>query len=312
MNRFPGKRMQMTGIMIICLMMLLLSACAVNTPGTGQQAAKPDPGMQIEQKAEVPPPDQKNPAKSALPVHEAEPEKSPASEAAIQPVAQETQAADKKDADKQQPPAVAKKRNLPKGFVYLDEAIPSVQFDIRYYGDYNFIGKRIDGYNAPFAIMSAEAANALKAVGKDLTAQGYLLKIFDAYRPQKAVNYFASWSKDTKDVKMKKIFYPDVEKEDLFNGYLAKKSGHSRGSTVDLTIVNAKTGKEIDMGSGFDFLGPVSTHGTKKITAAQTHNRNVLKNAMIKGGFEPYSKEWWHYTLKKEPYPKKYFDFDVE
>lgn len=206
-----------------------------------------------------------------------------------------------------------KKDKLPKGFVYLDELIPTAQYDIRYYSDNNFIGTRIDGYKAPFAIMTSKAAKALKAVSDDLNLQGYELKIFDAYRPKKAVNHFVAWAKDSKDIKMKELFYPNVDKTKLFKlGYIATKSGHSRGSTVDLTIVYKKTGKEVDMGSSFDYLDVISNHGSKKITAKQTANRNILKKAMVKRGFQLYSKEWWHYTLNNEPYPKQYFDFDVQ
>ncbi|WP_256555015.1 M15 family metallopeptidase [Paenibacillus mendelii] len=208
---------------------------------------------------------------------------------------------------------VVKKHLLPKGFVYLDEVIPSAVYDIRYYSDYNFIGTRIDGYKAPLGIMSSKAAAALKAVSEELDSQGYLLKVFDAYRPKKAVAHFISWSKDSGDTLMKETFYPDEAKATLFKrGYIAKRSGHSRGSTIDLTIVDKKTGNEIDMGSDFDFLGEISHHGTALITAEQTANRNILKNAMVKQGFDPYSKEWWHFTLHNEPFPKQYFDFDVE
>ncbi|MFC5700288.1 M15 family metallopeptidase [Cohnella faecalis] len=206
-----------------------------------------------------------------------------------------------------------KKRELPKGFVYLDEAIPTAIFDIRYYGDNNFVGARIDGYKAPYAILTSKAASSLKSVSDELAKKGYRLKIFDAYRPQKAVDHFIRWSKDAKDTKAKKSYYPNVAKKDLFKlGYLASKSGHSRGSTVDLTLVIAKTGEEADMGGSFDFLDPVSSHGTKKITAKQTANRTLLKKAMEKHGFKSYSKEWWHYTLRSEPYPKTYFNFNVE
>ncbi|WP_239616714.1 M15 family metallopeptidase [Cohnella mopanensis] len=209
--------------------------------------------------------------------------------------------------------SVVKRGKLPKGFVYLDETIPEAKFEIRYFTDYNFVGERIDGYEAPVPILSAEAANALKKVNDDLKRQGYLLLVYDAYRPQKAVNHFIRWAKDAKDTKMKKEFYPEVDKTKVFKlGYVASKSGHSRGSTVDLTLVYEKTGKPVDMGSPYDFFGAISSHGTKLITAKQTANRNILKKAMMKYGFKPYDKEWWHYTLKDEPFPKKYFDFNVE
>lgn len=206
-----------------------------------------------------------------------------------------------------------KKRELPKGFVYVDEAIPTAVFDIRYYGDNNFVGARIDGYKGPYAILTSKAAASLKSVSDDLAKKGYRLKIFDAYRPQKAVNHFIRWSKDAKDTKMKKQYYPNTAKKDLFKlGYLASKSGHSRGSTVDLTLVSAKTGEEVDMGASYDLLDPLSSHGTSKITAKQSANRSLLKKAMEKRGFKSYSKEWWHYTLRSEPYPNTYFNFNVE
>ncbi|MEF2965012.1 M15 family metallopeptidase [Paenibacillus sp. M1] len=209
--------------------------------------------------------------------------------------------------------SVSKQNKLPKGFVYLDEVIPNAQYDIRYYGDNNFIGTRVKGYEAPFAIMTSEAANALKKVNDDLEKQGYRLKIIDAYRPQKAVNHFIAWSKDPNDTLMKEQFYPDVEKSKLFKlGYLSSKSGHSRGSTVDLTLVYKRTGEEVDMGSRVDFLGEISSHGSKLITKEQRTNRYILKTAMVNRGFKPYAKEWWHYTLQDEPYPSTYFDFDVE
>ncbi|WP_256758048.1 M15 family metallopeptidase [Cohnella sp. WQ 127256] len=209
--------------------------------------------------------------------------------------------------------AVTKKKMLPKGFVYVEDIIPDAKFEIRYYGEYNFVGERIDGYKEPVAILTSQAAKALKAVNKELDSKGYVLLIYDAYRPQKAVDHFIRWSKDAKDTKMKEEFYPEVDKTKVFKlGYVASKSGHSRGSTVDLTLVEKKTGKIVDMGSPYDFFGAISSHGTKLITAKQTANRNLLKNAMVKQGFKFYNKEWWHYTLNKEPYPNKYFTFDVE
>lgn len=206
-----------------------------------------------------------------------------------------------------------KKHQLPQGFVYLDEVIPSAHFEIRYYGDNNFVGKRIDGYKAPLAIFSRTAATALQAVSEDLESKGYLLKIYDAYRPQTAVNHFVRWSQHAADIKMKQQYYPLLDKRNLFKlGFIAKKSGHSRGSTVDLTIVHKDTGAEVDMGSPFDFFGDISYYDTSLINKTQKANRAILKEAMVKQGFKPYSKEWWHFTLIKEPFPKQYFDFTVE
>ncbi len=213
------------------------------------------------------------------------------------------------------PKSIEKRNQLPKGkgFVYLDEVIPDAVYDIRYYTGDNFIGERIDGYNAPFAILTLRAARALKKVNDDLEKQGYRLKIIDAYRPQKAVDHFIAWSKKPQDTLMKEKFYPDVDKKNLFKlGYLSSKSGHSRGSTVDLTMVYKRTGEEVDMGGRVDFLGAISAHGAKGLTKEQRKHRYILKTAMVKQGFKPYSKEWWHYTLKNEPYPSTYFDFDVE
>lgn len=208
---------------------------------------------------------------------------------------------------------VVKKNNLPKGFVYIVDMIPLAHFDIRYYSEYNFVGKRIDGYKAPLAIMSLKGVTALKKVSDELEKKGYLLLIYDAYRPQKGVNDFVRWSKDGKDTKMKNEFYPLLDKRNLFKlGFISSKSGHTRGSTIDLSLVHKSTGKVVDMGGPFDFFGDISNHGTKLITKQQTGNRNVLKNAMVKYGFKPYSKEWWHYTLINEPFPKQYFNFDVE
>jgi D-alanyl-D-alanine dipeptidase len=201
---------------------------------------------------------------------------------------------------------------MPSGFVYLDQVIPRAQYDIRYYSANNFVGTRIDGYNAPSAILTIEAAQALKAVSEELDAEGYYLKIFDAYRPQKAVHHFIRWAQDENDTKMKSQYYPHLNKKDLFNlGLLAKKSAHSRGSTVDLTLVSKTTGQDLDMGGSYDYLDPVSAHGSNKITPDQTYNRRLLKNAMLRHGFRPNPMEWWHYTLMNEPYPNRYFDFDI-
>ncbi|WP_222850422.1 M15 family metallopeptidase [Paenibacillus tengchongensis] len=206
-----------------------------------------------------------------------------------------------------------KKNNLPKGFVYLDEVIPAAQFEIRYYTANNFVGARIDGYKAPLAIFSKEAAAALKKVSDDLAQKGYILHIYDAYRPQKAVNHFLRWSQDASDVKTKQQYYPRLDKRNLFKlGFIAKKSGHSRGSTVDLTLADKKTGELVDMGSPFDFFGEISYYNTTLVSARQHANRKVLKDAMEKRGFKYYSKEWWHFTLMKEPYPSTYFNFNVE
>lgn len=208
---------------------------------------------------------------------------------------------------------IPKKNNLPKGFVYLNEVIPGAQYEIRYYTNNNFAGTRIDGYRAPRAIFSAKAAAALKKVSEDLGSKGYILRIYDAYRPQQAVNHFIRWSQDSSDIKMKQQYYPKLDKQNLFNlGFISKKSGHSRGSTIDLTLADKKTGTLVDMGSPYDFFGEISYYNTTQVSAKQHANRKLLKDAMVKRGFKPYSKEWWHFTLMNEPFPNHYFTFDVE
>lgn len=202
---------------------------------------------------------------------------------------------------------------LPAGFVYVGQVIPAVLVDMRYYGENNFAGTPIDGYNAPVAILTEKAAAALQAVDQDLGRQGYGLKIFDAYRPQKAVDHFARWSQDRTDQKMKALYYPNVNKADFFNlGYLAYRSGHSRGSAVDVTVVDRATGAELDMGGPFDLLDPVSGWYTTLITPEQSAHRRRLKKAMEAHGFRTISTEWWHWQLIAEPYPDTYFDFDVQ
>ena len=203
-------------------------------------------------------------------------------------------------------------KELPKGFAYLKEQIPMVELDMRYYGSDNFIGKPIDGYLSSHAILSVEAIASLQRVQEELNGFGLGLKIFDAYRPQKAVDHFVRWGRDLADRKMKAFYYPTVEKINLFKeGYIAKHSGHSRGSTVDLTIINLVTKEVLDMGSAFDFFGRESWVSYKKITAQQRANRMLLHMVMLKYGFKSYLQEWWHFTLKREPF-KRYFNFDVE
>ena len=200
----------------------------------------------------------------------------------------------------------------PSGFVLLADKVPAVIQEIRYYSTYNFIGDRINGYEEPCAIITKEAARALLQVSNEMIVQGYRLKIFDAYRPASAVKHFVMWGIEDLDLRMKPYFYPDLEKQELFaKGYIAGKSSHSRGSTVDLTLVSMKTGKELDMGSPFDLFSEISHPDSKLVTQEQYENRMLLRNAMIRSGFEPIDCEWWHFTLKNEPYPHTYFDFPV-
>lgn len=199
------------------------------------------------------------------------------------------------------------------GFVYLDQVLQSARYDVRYAGSDNFVGRPIDGYLKPRVILSEPAAKALASVERDLALSGLALKIFDGYRPQRAVDAFKRWAADLQDTRNQVRYYPGLDKRSLFrDGYIAQHSGHSRGSTVDLTLVDASSGEELDMGSPFDFFGPISHHGTALITPKQTRNRETLRQAMLRHGFEPYAAEWWHYTLKGEPYPKTYFDFPVQ
>lgn len=205
------------------------------------------------------------------------------------------------------------KTRLPANFVYLKDYIPQIAVDLRYCGHSNFIGKPINGYNENVAIFTKSATVALAKVEKDLNSKNLGLKIFDAYRPQSAVNHFKAWALAINDTLNKSKYYPSVDKKNLFkDGYIASKSGHSRGSTIDLTIIDLHTKKELDMGTIFDFLGPQSAHSYNQLSAKQKENRALLKTIMEKHGFKPYAKEWWHYTFINEPYKKTYFNFPVQ
>jgi D-alanyl-D-alanine dipeptidase len=200
----------------------------------------------------------------------------------------------------------------PSGFVLLADYVPDIIQEIRYYSTYNFIGDKIDGYEEPCALLTKEAARALKAVSKELIVQGYRLKVFDAYRPACAVKHFMLWGIEDEDIRMKPYFYPGLRKQELFEkGYVAKQSSHSRGSTVDLTLVDMNTGKEVDMGSPFDLFGEKSHPDYRGITDEQYGNRMILQKAMLRNGFLPLDCEWWHFTLDNEPYPDTYFEFPV-
>ena len=214
-------------------------------------------------------------------------------------------------------------------FVRITDVVPDAILEIRYHTTYNFVGERIDGYQAPIAMLTREAATALKAVSDDLKAQGYRLKIFDAYRPQRAVDHFMRWAQDLKATEMKQYFYPELNKDVLIPDYVARKSGHTRGSTVDLTLFDMRTEREVDMGGTFDWFG-VESHpdfcgnpdtgkytggkspAGRSITAEQFHNRMILRQAMLRHGFKPLDTEWWHFTLKNEPFPNTYFTFPLK
>lgn len=200
----------------------------------------------------------------------------------------------------------------PSGFVVLADFVPHIVQEIRYYSTYNFIGERIDGYEEPCALLTYEAARALKSVCNDMLVQGYRLKVFDAYRPVSAVKHFILWGLEDQDVRMKPYFYPELVKQELFaKGYIARLSSHSRGSTVDLTLLDMRTGKELDMGSPFDLFSEVSHPDYRGITQEQYENRMTLQRAMVRNGFKPIDCEWWHFTLENEPYPNTYFEFPV-
>ena len=197
-------------------------------------------------------------------------------------------------------------------FVLLADHVPGILQEIRYYSTYNFVGDRIDGYEAPCALLTIDAARALKSVANQANVMGYRLKIFDAYRPANAVRHFVLWGLEDLDQRMKPFFYPNLEKQALFQqGYIASQSSHSRGSTVDLTLLDMATGKELDMGSPFDYFSPLSHPDCRDVTPAQYDNRMLLQELMTKYGFVPIDCEWWHFTLGDEPFPDTYFEFPV-
>lgn len=205
------------------------------------------------------------------------------------------------------------KEILPEGFVCADQVIPDLDVELRYFTRNNFVGDTIDGYKSNKLILTEAAAHQLKLVQDELQEQNLCLKVYDGYRPQRAVNHFIRWAKDLNDTINKSQFYPNVPKRNLFKEeYIATRSGHSRGSTVDLTIVNGETGEPLDMGSPYDFFGEQSWVVYDGISEAQKKNRQLLQAVMLKHNFRNYSKEWWHFTLRWEPFPKTYFDFEVE
>ena len=201
---------------------------------------------------------------------------------------------------------------IPEGFVYIKDIVTNIKIDLKYYTKHNFVGKKIIGYNSPVAISTKETALALKEIQKDLKHFNYGLKIFDSYRPQQAVDHFVRWAKNN-NRKMKSSHYPNVKKINLFKeGYIASKSGHTRGSTVDLTIIDLNNGKELDMGTIYDYFGKESWIEYTGLTVHQRKNRLLLQSVMNKYGFKSLKEEWWHFTLSNEPFPNKYFNFMVE
>ena len=201
---------------------------------------------------------------------------------------------------------------LPKGFVYVEDVVPTIKVDLRYFSDNNFLGKPVDGYKKEVAILTVQAAEALKNAQEELKQYNLSIMIYDSYRPQTAVNHFVRWARDLNDTINKIAFYPKVKKQHLFQeGYISSQSGHSRGSTMDITLVDINTCEPLDMGSPYDFFGPESWIANNDLTAQQRANRMLLQTIMLKHGFRFYTKEWWHFTLRGEPFPDTYFDFPV-
>ncbi len=202
---------------------------------------------------------------------------------------------------------------LPDGFVYVKQQIPSIQTELRYFTSNNFIGQPINGYKRDVCILSIQATRALKKVQKELNSFNLSLKIYDAYRPQRAVNHFIAWARDLNDTIKKQEYYPQVDKKDLFKDqYIASKSRHSSGSTLDVTLVDMNTGEELDMGTPYDYFGPQSWIHFMRLTTQQRSNRLLLQSIMAKHGFRPFPWEWWHFTLRGEPFKDQHFDFPVE
>ncbi|NLL37275.1 MAG: M15 family metallopeptidase [Fretibacterium sp.] len=204
------------------------------------------------------------------------------------------------------------KDGLPEGFVYIDEWIEDCIIDAKYWGTDNFIGSQVDGYERPLVVMARSVAEGCVRAAELLRPQGFLMKFYDSYRPQRAVDHFVRWASDVEDIRRKPVHYPGVDKKDFFElGYVAKRSGHTRGCAVDLTLVDARTHQELDMGSIFDFFSPRSHVITEGLTERQEANRSILRSAMSLSGFSLYDCEWWHFSLKNEPHSDVYFDFPI-
>lgn len=200
------------------------------------------------------------------------------------------------------------------GLVDIASLAPEIRLDIRYAGRDNFVGEKIRGYLAPKCYLLRPAAEALQRVGEDLRAQGLTLKVFDCYRPVRAVRHFVAWAADLEDQRTKPAYYPELDKRELLDGYIAESSGHSRGATVDLTLARCVEGEcaDLDMGTGFDFFDARANTGHPAITSAQRENRRLLVDAMARQGFHNYPMEWWHYTLQPEPMPSTAYDIPVQ
>ena len=204
------------------------------------------------------------------------------------------------------------KSTLPEGFVYALDAVPGCLEDAKYAGCDNFMGRPAAGYDAPRVVVSREVAEGLKRAGERFAQMGYTMLLYDGYRPQRAVDDFAAWGKDTQDQKRKAVHYPRIEKADMFRlGYVALRSGHSRGGAIDLTLVETATGRELDMDGYFDFMDPTSGYGAEGVSEEGTRNRELLHRVMVESGFKGISGEWWHFIIQPEPYPDTYFDFPI-
>jgi D-alanyl-D-alanine dipeptidase len=204
------------------------------------------------------------------------------------------------------------KAGLPEGFAYLDECIEDCIIDAKYYGTDNFMGCPADGYEQPLVVVSRPVAEACVKAAELLRKRGYLMKVFDGYRPQRAVEHFIRWAEDPADTRRKPLYYPFIDKKDVFKlGYIAKQSKHTSGAAIDVTLVDMRTFQELDVGAGFDFMAPRSHVDTTDISPAQEQNRRILRDAMLASGFDLYPYEWWHFNLKDEPYPGQFFDFPV-
>jgi D-alanyl-D-alanine dipeptidase len=201
----------------------------------------------------------------------------------------------------------------PKDFVDISLEIPGIVTDVKYYSGENFVGKRIDGYEAPIILLTKKATVALNKVQKQLMKEGYGLKVFDGYRPKQAVDQFIKWGKEKENEKTRKSYYPEYTREEVFKaGFIAMESSHSRGSSVDLTVIELESRKELDMGGSFDFFSECSFSDYDHLSIEQSKNRVQLKYLMRSEGFEPMKQEWWHFTLSNEPYKDTYFDFIVK
>lgn len=297
-------------LIAVILSGIVMSGCGGNPAAATESAAAPETAVEAVSEAGA--------AGEAVTEAETAEEAATEAETVKEAAAEETAAQEEPEENASEAvtttigPDGTKRSNDSSDFVLLSDAVPDAILEIRYYSTYNFVGERIDGYEEPIALLTEEAADALREVSDDLMEQGYRLKIYDAYRPTEAVESFVDWAKDIEDTRMKEYFYPELDKSVLFRqGYIGERSGHSRGSTVDLTLFDMDTEKEVDMGGTFDYFGEISHPDYRGITQEQYDNRMILREAMTAHGFKPLATEWWHFTLRNEPYPDTYFTFPV-